>query len=261
MRPARLVGVLAAAGALLPGLAIPGPYDRLLDAILHDDAYKVRMKAIRVVVKRVKKQPGPAPAAVIDALTQAATKDEAYLVRGMACVAFGQITDPRGAPALKAALQDEEAFVRAQAESALQKIEPPRVAPSQGGLLVVAVEATPGGPGVELLEPMLGFLKDELSTKAPGRRVATSGAEPGHLLTGTVARLASTPSDGGKVRLTAEVKLTVATWPARNLRHVMSAKAGATVTPTQDSLRLRKKLVRAALARAVSDALGALGGE
>ena len=68
-----------------------------------------------------------------------------------------------------------------------------------------------------------------MSDKARGFRVARGGSGKGYHLTATIARLDVADAGGGKVKLTLQVKLSVATWPENNLRHVMSAKASAKV--------------------------------
>lgn len=252
--------LLAVGVMLLAPAALAGPYDRLLRIVETDDAYKVRMKALRVLGKKIARSKAPAPDPVFATLSRVATEDDSYLVRGMACVVLGQLGDARGRPGLERAKGDGEAFVRAQAEAALERLAP-RPEPSGGRLLVVSTEARPDLDVPEALtRDLQAYLQDELTSRAPGYRVATEGDGPGYLLTGTVSRLEGTPSDGGKVRLLLEVKLTVATWPERNLRHVMSAKASASVRKSQENLRVWRKLLRAALARAVADALAEIGG-
>ncbi len=245
--------------SLIAAMAFAAPLDRLLDVLSADDSYKVRMKAIRLISKRVLKSTEPPSQPVMAALSTAATKDDNYLVRGMACVALGQIKDPRGRSALHAAVNDDEAFVRAQAESALQKMTPKPV--RVGDLIVVATDRI---ENVQLPQPLqddlLSFLSEELSNRATGFKVAKDGDEPGYQLTATVARFDRIPIDEGRVAVTIEVKLTVATWPQRNLRHVMTAKASAKVGTSQDGLRLQRKVLRAAVQRTVKEALQEIGG-
>jgi hypothetical protein len=244
---------------LIAAMAFAAPLDRLLDVLSSDDSYKVRMKAIRLISKRVLKDKVPPSQAVMTGLGLAATKDDNYLVRGMACVALGQIHDPRGRLVLEAAVSDDEAFVRAQAESALEKMTP--VPTRVGDLIVVATDRFPNVQLPQLLQDdLLGFLWDELSSHATGFKVAKEGSEPGYQLTATVASFEQTPIDGGRVAVTVEVKLTVATWPQKNLRHVMTAKASAKVQASQDNLRIQRKVLRAAVQRTVKEALQEIGG-
>lgn len=264
MRAAPRIGALLGALLVASAAAAATDYQRLLRIIAEDDAYKVRMKAIRLVVKRVKKSKQPAPGAVIDAIGRAAQRDDSYLVRGMACVALGQLADERGRGALEVARGDDEAFVKEQAKEALKRLRPAPPAPppaAASGRIVLEVAPSPGVEiAAEISEALRSFTQDELRNQGPGYQLVTGGRDPGHLLTATVAKLASSPQAGGKIRLTAQVNIALATWPERNLRKILTAKAGASLKPSQDSLRFRKKLVRAAVRRAVADALAEIGG-
>ena len=254
--------LLAVAGLLAaPGAArADDPYTRYLEVIASDPSYKVRMKAIRVLAKVAKGRPPPLAAAVLDGLGRAATADDSYMVRGMACVALGQLAAPEARPALEQAGRDPEAIVRALAEAALALLSPP-VDRAQGDLLVVgtapdpAVEVAP-----ELQDSLLSTLEAELGARARGFRVARGGDGSGYHLTGTVSRLDAVPEGEDDVRLTMEVKLAVATWPQDNLRHVLSAKASAKVKRTASRARVHEQLLRAAVGRAVQDALTQIGG-
>src|SRR5688572_16317381 len=79
-------------------------HQRLIKIIRTDEAYKVRMQAIRVLLKQLEKVKTQPSEDVIRALSDSATKDEEHLVRGMACVALGKLADARGRPALERAL-------------------------------------------------------------------------------------------------------------------------------------------------------------
>lgn len=256
------VSVSLSLGVLLSAvLSFAGPYDRLLNVLRTDDSYKVRMKALRVISKKARAQNKPAPEAVITAIAEAATQDEARLVRGMACIALGQLEDPRGKPALLKAQEDEEAFVRAQAESALQSLKPPAAPEPGGDLLVFGVDVVPGVQVSQVLQSdLLAFMKDVLHTYATDYRVANDGTDPGYQLRGSIAQVSQVPREQGGAKVTIEVKVTVSTWPAKNLRHVMSAKASAKVSGAQASLRVRRKVLRAAVQRAVQDALQQIKG-
>src|SRR5262245_2274153 len=99
----------------------PAAIAKITETIKNDSSFKVRMQAIRVLMKQLDKKSAPSDA-VLDALAHAATKDDEHLVRGLACYALGQLGDPRGKPTLDLALKDEDAFVRAQAEEAQKAI-------------------------------------------------------------------------------------------------------------------------------------------
>lgn len=255
------VGGLLILGLLLSaGPALAGRYDRLLHALAHDEAYKVRMKALRVITKKVRAQNAPAPDSVMAGITRAATEDSSHLVRGMACVALGQLEDARGQPALTAALNDPEPFVRAQAESALALLTP-KVEPGPEPVLVLGVDLVPGLElPAQLQDDLLAFMQEVLQDRAPGRRVVQGGEAPGYQLRGAVSQLVQTPIDGQRSTVSVEVKVSVSTWPQQNLRNVVSAKASAKVPTSQAGLRVQRKVLRAAVQRAIEDALEEIGG-
>ncbi|MBK8011298.1 MAG: HEAT repeat domain-containing protein [Deltaproteobacteria bacterium] len=159
--------------------------DRLYATIRSDSAYKVRMQAIRILIRRLTQAQAQAqaeaqatamaPDEAMEVLSAAARTDENYLVRGLACFSLGRLADVRGRPALKASLHDSHPFVRAQAEEGLKALEhlqaptpnagghdPSRAdSGSRGGgppgtdarirLMIVAEPVKPGaGPGSEV---------------------------------------------------------------------------------------------------------------
>ena len=97
-------------------------------------------------------------------------------------------------------------------------------------------------------------LEAALAGAPTGYRVARGGEGQGYQLTGTVSRLDAAPEGED------EVKLTLATWPQKNLRHVLSAKASAKVKRTANRAKIHEKLLQAAAARVVADAVKEIGG-
>ncbi len=261
--------------ALLLGLwAIPGwakapdEIDRLLGIIAQDSSYKVRMQAIRVLSRRLEQTTTPVSEVVLNSLATAALKDESHLVRGFACVALGNLQDPRARPALTAAARDPEELVRQQANMALSRIPaapppPPPPTPSGGpARLVVAVDATPGVEAKALEGPFLTMLTEGFRGAAAERFLvgpATDGR--GFHLKGSIAELSSVAQADGSQRVTIVVKVAIATWPENNLRHVMSAKASAMTKASGGALaRVQEKLLKAAVERAVKDSMAEIGG-
>ncbi|MBK6688895.1 MAG: HEAT repeat domain-containing protein [Deltaproteobacteria bacterium] len=245
----------------------PDEIDRLLGIIAQDSSYKVRMQAIRVLSRRLEQNTTPVSDGVLNSLATAATKDESHLVRGFACVALGNLQDPRARPALTAAARDPEELVRQQANMALSRLPatpPPPPPPPSGGpaRLVVAVDVTPGVEAQALEGPFLTMLTEGFRGAAAERFVVGPAADGrGFHLKGSIAELSSVAQADGSQRVTIVVKVAIATWPENNLRHVMSAKASAMTKASGGALaRVQEKLLKAAVERAVKDSMAEIGG-
>lgn len=243
----------------------PDEVDRLLGIIAQDSSYKVRMQAIRVLSKRIEQSGGPVSELVLSRLASAATQDESHLVRGFACVALGNLKDPRARPALTRAAQDPEELVRQQANLALSRLPappPPPPPPIGPARLVVAVDATPGVASGALEGQLLTLLTEGFRSAAADRFTVGEAAEGrGFHLKGSIAELSSLAQPDGSQKVTIVVKVAIATWPENNLRHVMSAKASAQTKASGGALaRVQEKLLKAAVERAVKDSMAEIGG-
>ncbi len=224
---------------------------RLFQAATSDPSYKVRMQALRLLSKKLKDKPLSKEA--LKAFERAALEDQEHLVRGMACVALGTLGSPAALPILTRAQKDSSAFVRAQAKRAITKIEArskPVGASSARPVLVLGVDPGPEGQAPKVLWEELERAMKRWAQ--PGERFALSGPGAGFRLGGTL----EVSEEGPKTVLT--VRISIATWPEKKLRHVVSAQAGARGTP---SLRLQKRLLEAAVERAMKDSLDQLKGE
>ncbi len=240
-------------------------YDRLINTLETDAAYKVRMFAVRVMSRRLQKSSTRAPDRVVAALGRAAKTDDAYLVRGLAVVALGKLADARARPHLEAAKRDSESFVRKQAERALETTPssaPPVRSGKKRSLVVQAVDVPGVATPPEMKSTMLEYLSSGLRAKVgDSYRIDRGGDGKGFSLRGSIAESSVRP-EGAEQRITVVVKLTIATWPENNLRQVLSAKASAkTKTKATASItRLKKKLLKAAVDRIVKDSMAQIGG-
>jgi hypothetical protein len=231
-------------------------YGKLIRIIRNDEAYKVRMQAIRVLSKQLEKKQGRVGDEVMQALSQAATQDEEHLVRGMACVALGKLGDGRARPALEQALKDREAFVRDQARDALDRLQ------ASKRVLVISTDRVPGVTAPQEIESALeGKLRQGFSAAVGDTFSVGDSAGTGFHMKGSVAELSVTPADGGASQVTIVVKIAIATWPDNNLRHVMSARASARAKVAGPTLvKLQLKLLEAAVSKAIQDSMAQIGG-
>jgi hypothetical protein len=265
LRPSGLLGAGALALTLLfaATLALADGYERLLTSMASDPSHKVRMQAIRVLSKRLDRAGGAAPEALLMALTRAGAQDGSPLVRAFAIAALGKLRDERARSALEAARADADALVRAQAEQALGLLPAP---PPPAGPRVLVVEAQPV-EGLELPAELATLaeptLIDRLTRRAPAGFTLDAAARsgPGYLLRVTILELGNSPTERGEQRVSLEVKLAIATWPEKRLRHILTARAAAR-TGAAPAARggLHRKLLEAAVEQAVSDALPLLEG-
>jgi hypothetical protein len=231
-------------------------YGKLLQVIRTDDAYKVRMQAIRVLSKQLDMRKARAPEEVIRVLSRAATEDEEHLVRGMACVALGRLEDGRAEKALTRALADPDSFVRSQARDALEKLRKSK------RVLVISTDSVPGVQSpVELERALKSKLEQGFGNLAGGTFAVGDTRGTGYHMKGSVAELSVAPADGGASQVTIVVKIAIATWPDNNLRHVMSARASARANVAGPSLvKLQLKLLDAAVNKAIQDSMAQIGG-
>lgn len=261
-----------------------GPEDQLFEAIENDPSFKVRMQAIRVLTKRIIAQKRPAAEKALAVLGKAATDDDAYLVRGLACFSLGQLGDTRVRAALEQARSDSHTFVREQAEEALRQLptsgpEPGVVLntlplpdrpgghsgsplpemPGGARLLVVNVEQSADSSGSRELVDRLRSTLDEQVRKAAGSRfvIGRRSDVRGFVLAGSVADRRIEAAQPGKVRVTMVVRITISTWPENHLRHVVTARATAETVSTSESGRgrLEQRVLEAAVKQATQEAM------
>jgi hypothetical protein len=262
MRGHGIVIVLVLAGS---GAFAESKYKKLLDTILNDEAYKVRMQAIRVLAKQVEQKGERPDAETIDTLSRSATSDEEHLVRGMACFALGKLEDVRGEAALARATKDGDPFVRAQAEEALKRVRDKNAPPPSSGpvALIIGTDVVPGvsAPG-EVVDALSTLLDGGFRARSGGRYAVGDKGGRGYHMKGSIAEMTVAPGSTGGKRVTIVVKIAIATWPDNNLRHVMSAKASAEakVSDGPGLVRLQKKLLEAAVSKAIQDSMAQIGG-
>ncbi len=97
---------------------------RLIDALSHDDAFKVRLQAAVLLGRSNDERAAPA-------LISALASDAHYTVRAASATALANLNEQRGiAHIVKAQGVDREAFVREEAERALAKFERVEALPS-----------------------------------------------------------------------------------------------------------------------------------
>lgn len=254
-------------------------YGRLIETLERDESYKVRMQAIRVMSKYLKKEKGPPPERVLESLGLASNLDESYLVRGMAVVALGVTGDPRARAYVDQAMKDDEAFVRKQAKRAIERLDaakpppppppeppppppPPPAGAAKRSLVVAAADHPKVEAPAELKDALVKKLRVGFEAQFGDRYAIDDGAgAKGYQLTGIIAERSVKP-EGAKFRVTMVVRLTIATWPENHLREVLSAKASATSSTNKASAigRLETKLLDAAVKRIVSDSIARIGG-
>ncbi len=256
MRWVGLIAGLVAFSIFGAGAEAGDEHSKLIRVIRTDSAYKVRMQAIRVLLKTLEKTKERPTDEIMAALSTAATEDEEHLVRGMACAALGGLSDPRGEAALHRAMADPDEFVRQQAKEALGKLS------TSKAVLVISTDRVPGVSSSDELEQALrSGLERGFQTAALGRYVVGDRNGSGYHMKGSVSELSVTPGDAGASQVTVGVKIAIATWPDNNLRHVMSARASARAKVAGPSLiRLQLKLLEAAVNKAIQDSMAQIGG-
>jgi hypothetical protein len=273
-RTAALVAILVSLASARIASA-KSPYDNLISTVKTDPSFKVRMQAIRVLVKQMKSLSMPADDEVLGAIGYAATTDEEKLVRGLACFALGEIKDARTKDVLARALKDRDPFVRAQAEEALKQIATVEL-PKKGGsgstgaleahadesegppVLVIGVDELPSVQVPrEIAGVLRGFLDAEFQAQGAGKFVLNAnGQGSGFKMNGSIAERSVAQSEGGGQRVTLVVRISIMTFPQNYLRHVVTAKASAEAHTSGSSLvNLEQKVLRAAVNRAVRDSL------
>jgi hypothetical protein len=256
---------LVACSTFAFGARAAGGFDKLYASIRSDPSFKVRLQAIRVLVKQLKSGI-TAEDRVFEVLGEAAKLDEEHLVRGLACYALGELGDPRGKPRLEAAKKDQHAFVRAQAEEALKLIEKNLAVAEQPDLprsvLAFALDDSPGIEAPrEVFDSLARHLSDEVRAQGSSRFTVSEapGGSAGFRFGGSIAQLLVEPDGSGANRVTVVVRIAITTVPENHLRHVMTAKASAATKSSGAALDgLRDKVLKAAVTRAVKDSLAAV---
>ncbi|MFO0725773.1 MAG: HEAT repeat domain-containing protein [Myxococcota bacterium] len=273
-----VVGSLALAFSL-DASAAPDP---VLTAIASDPSFKVRMQAIRVLTKRLVAEKRPAAEGSLAALARAATADENYLVRGLACYSLGQLGDPRGRTPLLAGKGDPHPFVREQAEEALRQL--PTAAPEPGteptalplpgreGQVPVAIAPERNGPasqgisvvtegqalGTDALDRAKSVVLDRLKERVTqGWTLESTPTHPGYQVALAIADRKVEPTEGSKTRVTLVVRATISSWPENHLRHVVTARATAETAAQGDSARTRleQRVLEAAAKQAADETI------
>lgn len=286
------VALILCAALFAPLAAFGAAEDQLLDAIVKDPSFKVRMQAIRVLTKRITATKRPASDKALTALQDAANKDESYLVRGLACFSLGQLGDGRVRSALEKAQKDEHPFVREQATEALRQVptagpEPgvalkPLPLPGRNDATSASTQnqaAAAGGPRAlvltveqpsesaiprESLDRLRSGLEDRLRTTAPRQfQIGNHASGRGFQLAGSIADRRVEDTREGKARITMVVRVTISTWPENHLRHVVTARATAETASNNESgrARLEQRVLDAAVRQAVDEALAEISRE
>jgi hypothetical protein len=265
--------VILCAFSPLPVLA-KGPFDHLITTVRSDPSFKVRMQAIRVLVKQMKSSDMPPDDEVLGAIGWSATHDEEKLVRGLASFALGEIKDARSKSVLSQAEKDRDPFVRAQAEEALKAIMAGELPKKKGAatnghastaneendgppVLMVAVDDSAAQVPPEIAQALRSFLDAEFQAQGAGRfAINNVSSGSGFKMSGSIAERSVAPSDGGGQRVTLVVRISIMTFPQNYLRHVVTAKASAEARGSGSNLAsFEQKVLRAAVNRAVRDSL------
>jgi hypothetical protein len=254
---------LAIAAAFVVSLPVPSSRAADPDPLIHglrtDPSFKVRLQAARILVRRLEGARAPSAPEVIEAFRAAARADESAIVRAFAVRALGDLAGPRqGALFDELAATDPDPFVREQAEAA-RAVWAARAA--KAPILVVAADPWRPEPAVDRTEELRETLRLQTEELAgPHYRVGPPGDGRGFLLRATASDL-ETRSEADREVVTLQLRLALATWPGKNLRQVVTARASAKVAPSYARRdRLRRQLLENAMKRAVSDALAHLEG-
>lgn len=220
----------------------------LIESARNDPSYKVRIQALRILRKRVQVEGGQTPEEVRVLLRQQMRQDPNHLVRALALRTLAELGGPAERGQVALGTEDAHPFVRAQAQEALGELDArDQVRPP----LVLEAQATPEQGGAEMEGFIRGRLRLELERTEP-TAFDLSGASdrPGYLVRVTIGDLGPDPAAPEKLRV--ELKVLVATWPAKNIRHVITARARATGSRSD---RLVRKLVEAAVQQAARDVI------
>jgi len=253
---------------------------RLVRVLQTDSSFKVRLKALRVLAKQMKKSPATKSSKLIQVIGQAVSEDDHYLVRGMACFILGQVAASGGREYLEKAKNDPQPFVRVQAESALRAIADSSPADQGEGIqltgtstasppLVFTVEAMPGANIPKtMIDQMAQRMGENLKRVSDSRFSFHSELEQGRLsakanqqrssgfkIRSSIAQRSLKRVHGRELHLTIVVRVTITTWPENNLRHIISAEAtGKLVTADPDAIkRVEAQVLQGAVDQAIAD--------
>lgn len=230
----------------------------LIASLQSDSSFKVRLQAARILVRHVEVTQEPPTREMLDAFARAAAEDAHPVVRAFAVRSLGELGGAEHGAVLNAALADSDPFVREQAEAARIRWSA-RLASAP--LLVLTVDAWRLEDDQDRTDELLASLRRQAEALSSGRfRIAPPEDGRGFWLRATVSDLASR-AEADRERVTLELKLALATWPEKNLRNVITARASARVPSTYPNRdRLHARLLDDAMKRAVSDALVELEG-
>lgn len=234
--------------------ALAADYGPLLTSLRTDPSFKVRLQAVRVVVKGHQRGSSKPTSEVLAALATAAQTDENELVRGLATRALAELGGPAQLPVLRAIKTgDASDFVRSQADKAVAELE---AAVRATPVLVLRADPWSPTPGSDLTSELESALA-RATNLADGRfRVGPQASGRGYLLRASVARLDHAPIEDGRELVSLELRVAVATWPEENLRQVVTTRASARVpVAVGRQARVRRRLLDDAVQRAVADAL------
>ena len=268
----------------ITAFALSSKEKRLVHALQNDSSFKVRLQALRILAKRVRKPVAEQQRLqFVDILGSVAHRDQHHMVRGMACFVLGQIAAPESEKYLSLALKDEQAFVRVQAETALARIVKRKNSTGAPGLLgpqvvrtstgaralVFAVEAM---PGAKIPKAMIDEMGNRMRLNLKQAALTSfrfyseygdddenaSTARPntnGYKIRSSIAERSLVRGLGRQVRIDIVVRVTITTWPGNSLRHVISAKASGTVprADPQEIKRVETQVLAGAVDQAVND--------
>jgi HEAT repeat protein len=240
------LGVLWTLGAAAADLSL------LLRSAESDPAPKVRLQALRILRKRQAMDGGAVDPRLRALLRSRVESDPHPLVRGFAARGLGELGTRADRSVLVAARSDPDPRVRTLVDRALRQLDA-RWARSRP-VLVVEAAVPPGAPTADwvrarLVQALRRGEPDAFEVAAP----ADAEDRTGHWVQATVVGPAADPNDPQKVEV--QLRVAVGTWPAKNLRHVVTSRARA---PGTASAALAKRLLRAAVRAAARDVLAEL---
>src|SRR5262245_53227257 len=226
VRPAgRFICALALALVVLGGWVAPDKVDDLIQTLVTTDSYKVRVQVCLVLGRSGDRRAVPA--------LSGALKDDSPAVRLVAAQALGRLGDTGAVPALNAALHDPVANVAAAARQALANLD--RAASANGSanggakffINVGPLSNRSRGGGTDAVKLFRLYLVRELK-KTPNVSVdgTVSRGQTGYYVDGNIVRLTTQPA-GAYSEVSCDLKVVVATWPAKSI--IMWTDGGATV--------------------------------
>jgi len=273
-----VIGLLSMAPS--PLLA-KGKVGRLVRVLQSDGSFKVRLKALRILAKRLRKSQDSKASRLLTVIRKSAREDQHYLVRGMACFILGQSALQQSIPSLENAMSDVHPFVRVQAASALALIKQASSQSSRRSCallvstssmaptLVFAVEAMPGANIPQaMIDKMAKYMGSNLArasnemfsfhnevTQGQVELVDSSKQSSGFKLRSSIAKRSLTRIHGRKLQLSVAIRVTITTWPENNLRHVISAEASAELNRVEPAFvaQLETEVLQGAVDRGITD--------